>query len=89
MKFGTQVLLNRNYLKIIHKMSKLSYYHADVSRKVKISKNRSFFKMAVTFDLNKIFQLCFDILKFNRNIFNRNCGFYMETKIYSKMARQK
>ena len=46
-------------------MSKLSYYHADVSRKVKISKNRSFFKMAVTFDLNKIFQFCFDILKGN------------------------
>ena len=41
-------------------MSKLSYYHADVSRKVKISKNRSFFKMAVTFDLNKIFQFCFE-----------------------------
>ena len=37
-------------------MSKLSYYHADVSRKVKISKKSSFFKMAVTFDLNKIFK---------------------------------
>ena len=47
-------------------MSKLLYYHADVSRKVKISKNSSFFKMAVTFDLNKIFQFCFDTLKGNR-----------------------
>ena len=36
-------------------MSKSSYYHADVGRNVKISKNRLFFKMAVTFDLNKIF----------------------------------
>ena len=56
-------------------MSKLSYYHADVSRKVKISKKSSFFKMAVTFDLNKIFQYCFDILNGNRNIFNINSVF--------------
>ena len=47
-------------------MGKLSYYRADVSRKVKISKNRAYFKMAVTFDLNKIFQFCFDILKVMR-----------------------
>ena len=46
-------------------MSKLSYYHADGSINVKISKNKSFFKMAVTFDLNKIIQFCFDILKDN------------------------
>ena len=70
-------------------MSKLSYYHADVSRKVKISKNRSFFKMAVTFDLNKIFQFCFNILKDNRKIFNINSGFFMNTNIYPRMARQK
>ena len=88
MKFGTQAVLNRNYQKIIHNMSKLSYYHADVSRKVKISKNKSFFKMAVTFDLNKIFQFCFDILKGNRNIFNMNSGSFMKTKIQLKIARQ-
>ena len=62
-------------------MSKLSYYHTDVSRKVKISKNRSSFKMAVTFDLNKIFQFFFDILKANRNTFNKNSGLFMNTKI--------
>ena len=45
-------------------MSKLSYYHADVSRNVKIGKYRSFFKMTVTFDLNKIFKFCFNILYF-------------------------
>ena len=65
MKFGTQAVLNRNYQKIIHNMSKLSYYHADVSRKLKISKKRTFFKMAVTFNVNKIFQFCFNILKNN------------------------
>ena len=70
-------------------MSKLSYYHADVSRKVKISKNRLFFKMAVSFDLNNIFQFCFDILKGNRNIFNMNSGFFMNIKVEPKMARQK
>ena len=47
-------------------MIKLSYYYADVSRKVKINKNRSFFKIAVTVDLNKIFQFCIDILKGNK-----------------------
>ena len=62
-------------------MSKLSYYHADISVKVKISKNRSFFKMAVTFDLNKIFPFCFDILKGNRKILNMNSGFFMNIKI--------
>ena len=51
-------------------MSKLSYYNADFSRKEKICKNKSFFKMAVAFDLNNIFQFCFDILKDNRKIFN-------------------
>ena len=61
-----------NLVKIIHKMNKLSYYQADVSRKVKISENRSFFKMAVTFDLNKIFKFCFDILKDKLNIFHIN-----------------
>ena len=61
-------------------MSTFSYYHADVSRKVKLSKNR-FFKMAVTFDLNKIFQFCFDILKSNRNIFNIYSGFFINTRI--------
>ena len=84
MKFGTHVLLNRSIgtiEEIIHKMSKLSYYHADISRKVKNSKNRSFFKMAVTFDLNKIFQFCFDILKGNRKILNINSGFFMNIKI--------
>ena len=60
-----------------------------VSRKLKISKNRTFFKMAVTFDLNKIFQFCFNILKDNRKIFNINSGFFMNTNIYPKMARQK
>ena len=44
--------------------------------------NMSFLKMAVIFDLNKIFQFCFDILKGNRNIiFNINFGFFMKTKI--------
>ena len=62
-------------------MIKLSYYHADVSRKVKISKNGSFFKMAVTLDLNKIFEFCFDILKGNRKTFNKKSGFYMNTNI--------
>ena len=61
-------------------MSKLSYYHADFSRKVNISKNRSFFKMAVTFDLNKIFQLCFDILQVNRTLLNINYVFLYEYK---------
>ena len=42
-------------------MSNLSYYHADISRKVKIRKKG--FLIAVTFDLNKIFQFCFNILK--------------------------
>ena len=62
-------------------MSKLSYYHADVSIKVKISKNRSVFKMAVTFDLNKTLQFCFDILKDDRKIFDINSGVFMHTKI--------
>ena len=62
-------------------MNKLSYYQADVSRKVKISENRSFLKMAVTFDLKKIFHFCFHILKVNRNIFNINSGFFMNIKI--------
>ena len=44
-------------------MSKLSYYHADVSRKVKIRNNRLFFKVAVTFDRKKKIQFCFDIDK--------------------------
>ena len=70
-------------------MSKLSYYNADVNRKVKISKNRSFFKMAVSFDLNKIFQFCYDILKGNRNIFDLNSGFLMNTKISPIMAGQR
>ena len=61
-------------------MSKLSYHHADVSRKVKISKNRSFLKMAVIFYLNKIFQFCFDIRKGNRNILNINSVFFMNIK---------
>ena len=43
-----------------------SYYYADVSRKVKISKNWLFLKMVVTFDLSKIFQFCFDFLKDNK-----------------------
>ena len=79
MKFSTQVVPNKNYWKIILKMSELSYSHADVSRKVKISKNKSFFKMAVTSDLNKIFQF-FDILKGNRIIFNINSCFFYESK---------
>ena len=37
-------------------MIKLSYYHADVSRKKYV-----IFKMAVTFDLNKIFQFYFNM----------------------------
>ena len=37
--------------------------------------------MAVTFDLKKIFQFCFDILKGNRNDFNIKFGFFMNTKI--------
>ena len=32
--------------------------------------------MDVTFDLNKIFQFCFDILKGKRKIFNINSLFY-------------
>ena len=62
-------------------MSKLSYYHADVCRKVKINKNRPFFRMAVTFDLKKIFRFCFDILKDNKKIFDKNSGFCINTKI--------
>ena len=58
-------------------MSKVSCYHADFSRKVKISKKRLFFKMAVTFDLNNIFKICFDFLKDNRNIFHINSGFFL------------
>ena len=71
-------------------MSKLSYYHADVSRKVKISKNESFFKMAVTFDLKKIFQFCFDVLKGNRKILNINSVFFYGFKIMrcSQAGRQ-
>ena len=37
--------------------------------------------MAVTFDINKIFQFCFDILKDNRKIFNKNSGFFKNTNI--------
>ena len=33
--------------------------------------------MAVIFDLNKIFQFCFDIRKGNRNILNINSVFFM------------
>ena len=47
------------------KVSKLSYYHADVSRKSKSVRIGHFFIVAVTFDLNKIIQFCFDILKDN------------------------
>ena len=61
-------------------MSKL-YYHAEVIRKLKISKNRSFFKITVSFDLDKIFQFCFDILKDNRKIFDLKSGFFMNTNI--------
>ena len=45
--------------------------------------------MAVTFDLNEIFQFCFDILKGNRNIFNMNSGSFRKTKISPRMGRQK
>ena len=45
-----------------------------IFRKLKISKI-SFFKMALTFDLDKIFQFCFDILKDNRKIININSDF--------------
>ena len=48
---------------MIQKMSKLTYNHADVSRKVKTRKISLFFKMTVSFDLNKLFQFCLDILK--------------------------
>ena len=37
--------------------------------------------MAFTFDLNKIFQLCFDILKDNRKNYQKNSGFFMSTNI--------
>ena len=43
-------------------MSKISYYHAEVSRKSQ-NQQKQVIKMGVTFDLNKIFQFCFDILK--------------------------
>ena len=36
--------------------------------------------MAVTFDLENIFQLCFDILKGNRKILNISSGFFNEDK---------
>ena len=37
--------------------------------------------MADTFDLNNTFQLFFDILEGNRNIFNIDSGFFMNTKV--------
>ena len=37
--------------------------------------------MVVTFHLNKIIQFCFDIMKGNREIFNTNSGFFMNTNI--------
>ena len=77
-KFVTQTELNKNYWKIMHKMSKLSYYHADVSRNVKTSKIRLFFMSANVFWhkgvyvpslksiplLNKSFKLCFFVRSF-------------------------
>ena len=60
-------------------------------------KNRSFLIMAVTFDQNKIFQFCFDILKGNRNIFRfsyeykeltQNGAPKMTKLIFSFLARQ-
>ena len=44
--------------------------------------------MAFTLDLNKIFHFCFNILKDNRKIFNM-ISFFMNTKLYAKMERQK
>ena len=42
--------------------------------------------MAVAFDLNKIFQFYFDILKNNKKIFNINSGVFMNinNKVHSK-----
>ena len=50
---------------------------AEKSKSEKIS---HFFKMAVTFDLNKIFQFCFDILKDNRKVLNIDSGYFYRYK---------
>ena len=47
----------------------------------KISKNRSVFQTALTFDLKEIFQFCFDILKDKKIIFNINSGVYIGINI--------
>ena len=53
MKFGTQVVLIGTIEKSY--MSKLSYHDAVVSRKVKISKNRSFFIFHFFQDISILF----------------------------------
>ena len=50
---------------------------AEKSKSAKIG----LFKRAFTFDPNKIFQFCFDILKGNRKILNINSGFIMNINI--------
>ena len=52
-------------------------------------KNRSLIQTDLTFDLKKIFEFCFDILKDKRLIFNINSGLYIVINIYPGIARQK
>ena len=51
------------------------------AEKSKSAKTCHFFKWLFFFDLNKIFQFCFNIVKGNRNIFNVNSGLFMNAKI--------
>ena len=64
MNFGTQTYsIGANEKSCIKRFNYIVFML--LSRKVKISKNKLFLKMAVSFDLNEIFKLCFDILKDN------------------------
>ena len=58
-------------------------------KSAKISKNVTFFQKALTFDLKEIFQICFQILKDKKLIFNINSGFLMGTKNKVTIRRQK
>ena len=77
MKIGTQVVLNNSYRKIILKMSWLPWYYADVSKKLKNKQKQILFSNSFYFCSN----ICFDILKDKRIIFNKNSGFYIGINI--------
>ena len=58
----------------------------DVHIQSEISKYRLFFKMAFSFDLNKIFQFCFDILQDKLRDLAHKC-FYVDLENLTKNGK--